>query len=123
MRSQKWIPRSAAVILTLFIFLVIGFVLLMRLPPPQPPKATLTFIGFTNTGVRTEALFWFTNTTAPEFGFDVRQIRRLTLDGWILQPALTNGPSVYSPISKTITDWDLIGIPVATNNAPFEITI
>jgi hypothetical protein len=116
MRYLGWVLMVVIVGALLFV----GF--LARLPMPLP-KGSLTFIAFTNTGQRTEALFWFTNTTAPDFSWDVRQIRRLTLDGWVLQPPLTNGNSVYTPASKEILNWDVVGIPVATNNAPFEITI
>ena len=89
-------------------------------------KATLCFIDFTNTGERTEALFWFTNTTDPEFAFHILNIRRLTPDGPFLEVPPTKYASVYNAArtsSEPTSNPDLVGIPVSVTNVPLEVSL
>jgi hypothetical protein len=118
--------KKTVALLVIILLAVPVILFLVAKPHPERPLS-LVFVGFTNTLVRTEALFWFTNRARKDFTWDLTlELSRLTRTGWVHEAQVN--PSVYTPQSASGTlpafaDLDLVGVPVTTTNDPIRVLL
>jgi len=66
---------------------IVGGYLILTFPhPPSQASPTITFIGYTNTGGQTEALFRFNHPPRSGFAFGLHELSYHTSTGWAALP-------------------------------------
>ena len=112
--KRKWIFVAA--------LLLCSFLLALRFAGPSNRDLALGFVGFTNSGTQSHALFWMTNRTSPELWWFHHASLQIG-DNW--REDGSNYPQLlffdyYGP-PETRDVVRLVGVPVSATNVPLRV--